>query len=239
MHIIKDAIALLILGANLAQSRANHKHLRVIRAHVAPEPAKQTRVIRRTTNHVPKMDSAPIGARFYDESFGRAPDSVLKANGYGVVRYMSHDPSKDITPKEAAAFLRDGLRILLVWETTSARALDGFQAGQADAREFLARSHALGYHGPLFFTVDHDYPVNMVQAYFRGVVSVVGPRAGTYGGYAIIEARMTNWLWQTAAWSQGRVSPQAHLYQRVTETHPVLGTDENVVLRPINCWARP
>lgn len=234
MSTLHDLTYLGLLSSTAIQSAVIHKHVRAIRSQVAPAP---------TTNRIPapmaKMDSAPVGARFYDESFGRAPDEVLKANGYGVIRYMSHDPGKDITAAQAAQELRDGLRILLVWETTANRALDGFAAGQADAREFLNRSRALGYHGPLFFACDGDYPVSAVSAYYRGVVSIVGKRAGSYGGIALIEAGLTHWLWQTAAWSGGKVSSKAHLYQRIVETHYVAGTDENVVLHPINCWARP
>ena len=32
------------------------------------------------------------------------------------------------------------------------------------------------------------------------------------------------------------MSPQAHLYQRVKPTHPVAGTDENVLCKPFPMW---
>jgi hypothetical protein len=42
-------------------------------------------------------------------------------------------------------------------------------------------------------------------------------RTGVYGGIAVVDAcaaaRACTYFWQTSAWSGGRVSPAAHLYQ--------------------------
>lgn len=167
--------------------------------------------------------------------------AAIKAAGYqGVMRYLSPDVSKNLTAGERDALHKAGLSIGLVWESTANRAGQGHQAGANDAAEAEAQAKALGYPAscPLFFAVDFDASPFDVAPYFQGVRSVATGAIGIYGSARVVEGVPVKWKWQACAWSAGRVSNQAHLYQRlaVTTAHPLPGTDENVVLRPFPLW---
>ena len=95
--------------------------------------------------------------------------------------------------------------------------LAGRAAGVTDAKKADAQVKRLGLVGiPIYFAVDFDGSWGQVAAYFDGVVAVLGKaRAGVYGSYSIVEsaAGTVDWLWQTYAWSGGRVSSKAHVLQ--------------------------
>jgi hypothetical protein len=176
--------------------------------------------------------------------------AAIKAAGYvGVVRYLSHDPSKDVTAAEIAALHKAGLSVRLVWETTARRALDGWRAGIVDRREAEKRAAALGYPKgcPIFYAVDCDADPAKVVPYFKGVNRVHGYPVGAYGSKRVVEALwkagLASRLWQTEAWSGTAVSSRASLYQRVKPTHTIKGAkggwDENVVLHPFSAWMPP
>lgn len=173
------------------------------------------------------------------------PHALAAARYVGVARYLSHDPSKDISPAERDATLAAGLGIVLVVETTANRWQGGFAAGQADAQEFIARAQALGmpsgcalYWAP----VDMDSGPDAADEYMRGVNSVPTPYVnGIYGSAGVVASiRAANqawYFWQTCAWSHDVVDQQAHLYQRAGHTVHVDGAadsdyDENAVMRP-------
>jgi hypothetical protein len=173
--------------------------------------------------------------------------AAIKAAGYvGVVRYLSHDPSKDITAAEVKALHAAGLSIRLVYETTANRAGAGRLAGIADRREAEKRAAALGYprHCPIFYAVDFDADPAKVLPYFKGVHRRHGFYVGVYGSRRVVEAvhaaGLANYLWQTEAWSGTAISSHAQLYQRVKPTHTIKGAkggwDENVVLHPFPAW---
>lgn len=170
------------------------------------------------------------------------PAPTIGAAGYsGALRYLSLDPAKNLTPAERDALLTAGLAIGLVWETTTGRAGAGVAAGVADARAAEAQARALGYPqgAPIFYAVDSGaLTAAAVTLYFQGVMSVATFPVGVYGSASIVEGVPAPWKWQTSAWSNGVISPQAHLYQRVapTVTNPIPGTDENVVLHPLPLW---
>lgn len=172
-----------------------------------------------------------------------APHNIRLAGYVGVFRYLSNDPSKDITPAEITALHAEGLAVWLVWETTAQRALAGHSAGVDDATEAYTRAAKLGYPKgmPLFFAVDFSATPAQVADYFAGVNSVASPyQAGDYGDAAIANGKLTKWHWQTAAWSSGSISPNAHVYQRVRPTKRIVGAptgwDENVLLRSLPRW---
>lgn len=171
------------------------------------------------------------------------PDpSRIKQYGYeGVVRYLSKDPSKDIGAAERDALRASGLSIALVWETTANRAGQGRDAGITDAREANARADALGYPREcvIFYATDYDATVQAVTPYYQGVHDAGGRPAGVYAGLAVCESMMTlvPYGWQTVAWSGGKVSDKAHLYQRLHPTKPLGGDyDENIVLHEYPAW---
>ena len=64
---------------------------------------------------------------------------MIKAAGYsGALRYLSNDPTKDLTKDEAEALQAVGLSVGLVWETTARRATAGRKAGASDAAVHIA-----------------------------------------------------------------------------------------------------
>src|SRR5437660_2904824 len=85
-----------------------------------------------------------------------SPQAIKQAGYEGVIRYLSHDPSKDLSGAERDALRAQGLSIALVWETTATRASEGFQAGVQDAHDAETQAAALGYPQicVLFYAVD-------------------------------------------------------------------------------------
>ena len=174
-----------------------------------------------------------------DYSFARPTPAQLKAAGIvGVVRYLSYDASKNLSVAEAKALRAAGLWISLVWETGANRAGQGGAAGKQDALAANKQADALGYPktAVLWFAVDYAATPDQVRAYFAAAVAASPRPVGLYGSYALTTARLVKFNWQTAAWSGGKLDAGAHLYQRVTETRPVPGTDENVLMHAFPAW---
>lgn len=186
-----------------------------------------------------------------DYAWGKPDPRRIKAAGYeGVIRYLSHDPSKDLTASERDALRAQGLSIALVWETTATRAGEGYPAGKEDVIFAERQAKALLYPPAcvLFYAVDFDATFEQIEPYFQGVrdASPAIRVRGGYAGLAVCEALMNSGLvqigWQTVAWSHGQVSNIAHLYQRLRPTLPLGGDyDENVILRGDygQWWAAP
>lgn len=168
----------------------------------------------------------------FDQSWGYAdPARAAKAGMKLGMMYLSNDPSKNATPAKIKAYHQHGIGVLLGWETTADRALAGHDAGKADAlearRQVAALVKGVGYSpaAPLAvaFAVDFDtnpsqYPA--IDAYFHGVregFKGSRNRVGVYGEADVIEhlhkVGLTVMEWQTYAWSGGRLSTQADLYQ--------------------------
>lgn len=185
--------------------------------------------------------------RAIDYAWQHPAPAAIKAGGYeGVARYISHSPDKDITVAEANALHAQGLNIWLVWETTANRAGQGGAAGTQDVRDAEAKATALGYptNVPIFYAVDFDANPQMVMPYFAAVAKAAKRPVGVYGSLRVVEAVMkagyAEYGWQTAAWSGGKLSQMAHVYQRV---HPngkipgyTSGWDENVICRDFPVW---
>jgi hypothetical protein len=160
--------------------------------------------------------------RLLDYSFARPDPAKIKAEGFGgVMRYLSHSASKNLTAGERDALYAQGLGIGLVWETTANRALDGYNAGVADAKDALAQASALNFNGVIYLAVDFDATPQQQDAinnYINGAKSVGGDRiAAAYGGYWVIkrlfDAGIIKWGWQTYAWSGGNWDSRAQLRQ--------------------------
>lgn len=146
----------------------------------------------------------------------------IRRLGYTFVcRYLSHTDGKNLHPDEAKGWLAAGLSIVLVWESTAARAQDGRDAGVQDARAALAQANACGAPPTtaIYFAVDIDTTVTpAIAEYFRGAASVLGvSRVGVYGSYRVVNGALNTGLaryaWQTYAWSHGRWEPRARLRQ--------------------------
>lgn len=155
-----------------------------------------------------------------DIAWARPSVTEIKAAGaHFVARYFSTDPSKNLRASEVAAYRAAGLGTVVVWETTAGRATTGHAAGAADALAAEAQRKSVGLPSDmvLHFAVDKDVSWAAVAPYFDGVISVIGmDRTGCYGGIDVIVggyARGIRYLWQTAAWSEGRWSEHATIRQ--------------------------
>lgn len=159
-----------------------------------------------------------------DYSWSRpSPFGLATAGKRFACRYLSYDPSKNLTRAEQQALAAVGIAVVCNWEHTASGAR-GRAAGHAQATEALRLARELGMpeDRPIYFSVDWDAtPTDLggeVGDYFRGVASVIGvERVGVYGGYrtiaAAVSGRWARWLWQTYAWSGGRWHPSAHVQQ--------------------------
>src|SRR5450631_1676123 len=86
-----------------------------------------------------------------------------------VCRYLSNDPSKNLTRGEADSLRSQGQDIVVVWETTTNEVDGGHDAGVAAARKALAQAAAAGAPAgsTIFFAVDYDAQVGpIISAYF-------------------------------------------------------------------------
>lgn len=144
--------------------------------------------------------------------------AIRDAGFVGVMRYLSHDAAKDLSPAERDDLRANGLSIGLIFESIANRAAQGRDAGVIDGAFANQRANALGYPDDctLWYAVDFDATVTQVQPYFDGVASVGGRRSAPYGSFAICEGvRCGGVPWQTIAWSHGKRSTRAGLLQNV------------------------
>lgn len=159
-----------------------------------------------------------------DYAWSKPPVSVMKNAGVEFIcRYLSNDPSKNLTRSEATAANDAGIWCVVVWETTASRALAGERAGRDDALTAEHQALALGMPDdrPIYFAVDWDAredQQSVINAYMDGAASVIGrDRVGMYGGYwplkRAFDAKRITWGWQTYAWSGGRWDGRAHIQQ--------------------------
>lgn len=159
--------------------------------------------------------------KLIDYSFARPDPTHIKDQGFGgVIRYLSHTDAKNLSLAERDLLFAQGLSIGLVWETTANRALMGHDAGVQDAQEALKQSNALGLNCVIYFAVDFDATPEQqlpINEYIKGANSILGDRAGAYGGFWIIkrlfDAGLIKYGWQTYAWSGGQWDPRAQVKQ--------------------------
>ena len=161
-----------------------------------------------------------------DYSWGRVGGNnashaqAVAAAGYvGAMRYLCYpgDGIKQLRAGEVAALHAQGLAVGVVWETTSNRAGQGFDAGRADAQEANRQADALGFPAdrPIYYAVDFDASPDVVRPYFDGARAAGGRPVGVYGSFRVVEGLDLDWVWQCAAWSYGKRSGKARLFQKV------------------------
>lgn len=160
-----------------------------------------------------------------DYAWGRPGVHALrKAKVNFVCRYLSHDTSgKNLTLAEAWQLSGAEILLVVVWETTAKRALDGHRAGAVDAEDALKQAAACGMPDdrPIYFAVDFDASASQqgkINDYLTGTASVLGlDRVGIYGGYGpvkrALDADKARFGWQTYAWSGGKWDSRAHIQQ--------------------------
>lgn len=176
-----------------------------------------------------------------------APNAVKAAGYRGVIGYISHDATKDMSATHAKAYTDAGLVVGLVFETTASRATSGKAGGAADRQfaEQAAKQRGYPAGAPIFYAVDGDFSPTQVQPYFQGLQGGSHP-VGVYGSIkvceAMVKAGLAKFAWQTEAWSGASISGVAHLYQRTGKTLPAIAGvkgsayDEDAVLKRIPLW---
>jgi hypothetical protein len=151
-----------------------------------------------------------------------SPSALKSAGVLFIVRYLSHDPSKDLVKPELDAAVAAGLAVVANWEAGATNMLGGFSQGVDDAQNADGQASLLGMNGtPIYFSADFDETPGQdvpVEEYMRGVASVIGlSRTGVYGDYYVVkrvfDAGHARYGWQTYAWSGGQWEPRAQLRQ--------------------------
>ena len=160
-----------------------------------------------------------------DYSFSRPNIAELAQAGIKLVaRYLSHTDAKNLTASEAQALHAAGIGILLNWESVEGRPLGGAATGTADGRDAATLAEQIGApHGlTIYYSCDTDTSASqwpIIADYYDAA------RKATEGRYAVGvygEADLIDYLhkrgvvtgeWQTYAWSNGRVSANADLFQ--------------------------
>lgn len=188
-----------------------------------------------------------------DYAWARPDPHAIRAAGYvAVLRYLSHDPSKDLTPDELHALHAAGLAVGVVWETVAETAASGAAGGQRDGAEVGRRLAGLGWPAGLpvwyaYDTDDRDHPgiLDVIGQYLGAAQEASGWPAAIYGSVRAVQAAgdfRFSGGWQAEAWSGNEISAHAVLYQRVTHTlAPIPGVDpaaydEDVILTPCGLW---
>ncbi len=170
-----------------------------------------------------------VVSRGVDYAFDHPTATCLRDNGYSfVLRYVwsgQTPPSAKLLQRAEADRLKAaGLRIVSNFESWTGRPLEGYAAGQTDAR--TAVQNTINAGGPanpvVYFSIDIDASSTQltgpIAQYFRGAISVIGvDRVGVYGGYqevrSIFAQGLATWMWQTYAWSGGQWDSRAHIRQ--------------------------
>lgn len=160
----------------------------------------------------------------YDFSSSPIAPAALLADGVTeVMRYVStRGNGKNITQPEYDAYVRNGIEVGLVYETTADWMLGGYSAGLAAARSARAQA-PVGYPAdrPIWYADDFaDAPaqIPVVLDCLHGCSDAEGSKAlvRLYADFDAVEAAFAAGYtgpWQTVAWSNGRRSQHAVLYQ--------------------------
>src|SRR6266702_654780 len=195
----------------------------------------------------------PVG-KLLDWSQARPNLAKVKAAGYSAAyRYVCSDtaerglPGKRLTPTERDAILHAGLDIGLHGEDEAGAARKGYTRGLAQGKQWADYAHRslIAPKGmPIVAAIDYDtsgiYPT-VVRDYLHGITDGLDGqyRTGVYGSIYVVDAALAEKSAvhgvQTNAWSHGKVSAWAHVYQHGPSEFP--GTDYNDVLRvPHGTW---
>lgn len=185
----------------------------------------------------------------------RHPDySTLRRLGYStIIRYVSHDPSKDLAPDELREIQLAGLGVALVYETYETRPLSGRLGGLHDAEEMMARLDRLSLpaKSPAYYAVDfapNDGLMPMVLGYAQGWADMRGAAVcGVYGTARTVAAirnlGLAKYLWQTSGNSSGVVVSGISLYQNrydvpvaggIADINEIMTVDHGQII-----WPRP
>jgi hypothetical protein len=163
----------------------------------------------------------------FDFSWGRPGGAAIAAAGrHFACRYLLDDGQggKGLDASEVRDYQSHGVSVVLCYEVSAGGWRGGQAQGVKDGQAARAQMTALGVPAdrPCYFAVDQNtLPSDFatVDAYLRGCAQGMGDPAdvGVYGEADLVDhciaAGTARWAWQTYAWSAGRVSTRAHLYQ--------------------------
>lgn len=143
--------------------------------------------------------------------------SVSELNALGakfVCRYLSPAANtwKNLTQSEAAGLIAAGIDIVSNWEYSGSDYQGGYNQGVNYATQAEQMHTACGgpAGAPIYFSVDADVPDDAADAYFQGIVAVLGVgRVGAYASTAVLRhlksAGLISYTWRTMStdWSGG------------------------------------
>lgn len=171
------------------------------------------------------------------DTYGMPSDSELRMAGcVGASRYIAHDSGKHVTSAQVRHIHALGKTVSLNFEDSAGNAKGGTRQGRTDATFTVDTARSLGApHGVgLFFSVDYEAhtgqsAMGVILNYFRGVAPIArkaGYLVGAYGDKdviaALLNAKLIDLGWQTAAWSYGARDARAVLFQdRFTQGYDV------------------
>ncbi|MFC5528460.1 glycoside hydrolase domain-containing protein [Cohnella yongneupensis] len=154
-----------------------------------------------------------------------------------VARYLVPEEYKwkRLTLSEAQAIAAAGMQIVSAFETKANRPEGGALAGTEDGSKAYKEAIAIGQPvgTAIYFAVDYDTgpkDYDTIEAYLRAAaMAIPGYEVGAYGEYEIIEEMAkrgaAKHFWQTYAWSAGKKSAHADIWQYKNNTvlagHPV------------------
>ncbi|SFA83130.1 protein of unknown function [Cohnella sp. OV330] len=160
-----------------------------------------------------------------------AQAKTLASAGYAfAARYLvpSSYAWKRMTADEAKLITAAGMRIVSVYETTANRAASGADAGRNDGAAAYAEALAVGQPKGtvIYFAVDYDAQskdFDAIEAYLKAAAKqITGYETGVYGSYTVVEEMAKRGacahFWQTYAWSRGKRSDKANIFQYKIDT---------------------
>lgn len=190
------------------------------------------------------MKAIDCAAKLNGEVVGRLKQAGIQAIG----RYLGPEESwKALSNSEAKTILAAGLGIFSIWETNPVRCAyfteSQAEKDAADAAHFAA-SVGQPAGTPIYFTVDYDAgeeDLGTIVNYFRRIRGI-RYSIGAYGSFRVIESLArsgtVDFFYQTYAWSGGRQSGFAHIYQyRNDRILSGIRVDDNRILSPAGIWA--
>jgi hypothetical protein len=170
-----------------------------------------------------------VYAEGVDYSWARPqPSALFKAGKRFACRYIAGTGGKNLSKAEAAALAKAGVAVVSNWENAAGDARYGEAKGHA-AGVAAKRNHAAcggPADRPIYFSIDFDASTAQLPtcySYLLGAAKALGTdkkpnwdRVGVYGSYRVVEymhSKGVKWLWQTYAWSGGKLSSHAHIHQ--------------------------
>ena len=167
------------------------------------------------------------------------------------IRYLAGPESwKYFSKTEVENLKKAGFMIGSVFQEGKDGPKYGYSAGKVAANKAKQRAIALGQpkKSAIFFAVDYDAPksdYNQFEAFLKGAQEILGDDyfAGVYGKFDVIEEMAKRgackYFWQTYAWSKGKLSKYADLYQYKNDTMVNgINVDLNECFNPEIFWGQ-